>query len=356
MRDSLRKYLAAATLLVLPIIAACGEDIMPPPPTGSIVGQVSIEGMGIDGVTVSLSNGASTATAGGGNYRFDNVEQNSYTVTISGFPADASFDQTSAPATIGDTGGTVTVDFRGTYIRTAAIMGTVTVENMGLGGVTVRLSGMADGQTTTDGSGQYSFTGLRAGTYAVEISGFDTDEVSFSSTSGAATVAVGESKVVSFDGTYLRTAGIQGQVTVDGEGLGGVMVTLVGEGEDRTETTNSSGQYAFSMLKSGTYQVAITNPDPDDYEFATTSKSATVATGEVANVPFEGTLLRTAGIAGRVSLDDGMGLDGVTVTLAGAAEATTDDVERRPVLVRGSGGGHVRREHQQPGRERVQLH
>ena len=322
MRDSLRKYLAAATLLVLPVIAACGEDVMPPPPTGSIVGQVSIEGMGVDGVSVSLSNGASTATAGGGNYRFDNVEQGSYTITISGFPADASFDATSAPASIGDTGGTVTVDFRGTYIRTAAIMGTVTVENMGLGGVTVRLSGMADGETTTDDTGQYAFTGLRSGTYSVEISGFDAGEVGFSSTSGAATVGVGESKVVSFDGTYLRTAGIQGQVSVDGEGLGGVTVTLVGEGEDRSETTNSAGQYAFSKLKSGTYQVAITNPDPDDYEFETTSKTATIATGEVANVPFEGTLLRTAGIAGRVSLDDGMGLDGVTVTLAGAAEAT----------------------------------
>ena len=324
MRDSLRKYLAAATLLVLPIIAACGEDVMPPPPTGSIVGQVSIEGMGVDGISVSLSNGASTATAGGGNYRFDNVEQGSYTVTISGYPADASFDATSAPASIGDTGGTVTVDFRGTYIRTAAIMGTVTVENMGLAGVTVMLSGMADGQTTTDDSGQFSFTGLRAGTYSVEISGFDTNEVSFSSTSGAATVGVGESKVVSFDGTYLRTAGIQGQVSVDGEGLGGVTVTLVGEGEEQTDVTDAGGLYAFSQLKSGTYQVAITNPDPEDYEFTTTSKSATVATGETANVPFEGTLLRTAGIAGRVSLDDGMGLDGVTVTLAGAAEATTE--------------------------------
>jgi len=193
---------------------------------------------------------------------------------------------------------------------------------MGLGGVTVMLSGMADGQTATDDNGQYSFTGLRAGTYSVEISGFDTNEVSFSSTSGAATVGVGESKVVSFDGTYLRTAGIQGQVSVDGEGLGGVTVTLVGEGEERTDVTDAGGLYAFSQLKSGTYQVAITNPDPEDYEFETTSKSATIATGETANVPFEGTLLRTAGIAGRVSLDDGMGLDGVTVTLAGAAEAT----------------------------------
>jgi len=183
---------------------------------------------------------------------------------------------------------------------------------------------MGEGQTTTDDSGQYSFTGLRAGTYSVEISSFDTNEVSFSSTSGAATVGVGESKVVSFDGTYLRTAGIQGQVSVDGEGLQGVTVTLNGEGEDRTEVTNAAGQYAFSKLKSGTYQVAISGYDTDDYEFQTTSQSKTIATGEVANVPFEGTLLRTAGIAGRVSLDDGMGLDGVTVTLAGAAESMTE--------------------------------
>ena len=193
---------------------------------------------------------------------------------------------------------------------------------MGLGGVTVRLSGMGEAQTTTDDSGGYEFRGLRAGTYSVEISGFPTDEVSFSSTSGAATVGVGETKVVPFDGTYVRTAGIQGQVSVDGEGLGGVTVTLLGEGEDRTETTNAAGQYSFSMLKSGTYQVGITNPDPDDYEFETTSKTATIATGEVANVPFEGTLLRTAGIAGRVSVE-GMGLDDVTVTLAGAEERTT---------------------------------
>ena len=202
--------------------------------------------------------------------------------------------------------------------------GTVTVENMGLPGVTVRLSGMADAVMTTDNAGAYKFDALRGGTYSVEISGFPDTEVSFSSTSGAATVGVGETKLVSFDGTYVRTAGIQGQVSADGDGLPGVTVTLVGEGEDRTEITNATGNYSFANLKRGTYQVGITNPDPDDYEFATTSKTATVATGEVTNVPFEGTLLRTAGIAGRVSLDDGMGLDGVTVTLAGAAEAMTE--------------------------------
>ncbi len=184
---------------------------------------------------------------------------------------------------------------------------------------------MADSETATDDSGQYSFTGLRAGTYSVEISGFDSNEVSFSSTSGAATVGVGESKVVSFDGTYLRTAGIMGRVSAEGEGLPNVTVTLMGQGDDiPPATTDAGGLYSFSQLRSGDYTVAISGYDTDDYEFETTSKSVTIATGETANVPFEGTLLRTAGIAGRVSLDDGTGLDGVTVTLAGAAEATAE--------------------------------
>ena len=285
------------------------------------MGQVSIEGMGIDGVSVNLSNGASTTTAGGGSYRFDGVEAGAYTVTISGFPADASFDATSAPATIPAAGGSVTLDFRGSYIRTASIIGTVTVENMGLGGVTVRLSGMAEAQTATDNSGQFAFTGLRAGTYAVEISGFDMDEVGFGSTSSSATVGVGESKIISFDGTYLRTAGIMGQVSVEGEGLAGVTVSLAGEGEEGTTTTDAGGLYAFSKLKAGDYSVAISGFDPDEVEFTSTSMNVTVALGETANVPFDGTLLRTSGISGRVSVE-GMGLDDVEVVLTGAAEAT----------------------------------
>ena len=204
-----------------------------------------------------------------------------------------------------------------------ASAGTVTVENTGLGGVTVRLSGMADAQTATDNNGQYSFTGLRAGTYAVEISGFDMDEVGFGSVSGAATVGVGESKIVSFDGTYLRTAGIMGQVSVEGTGLAGVTVSLAGEGEDATTVTDAGGQYAFSKLRAGDYSVAISGYDTDDYEFETTSMSVSVALGETANVPFDGVLLRTAGISGRVSVE-GMGISGVTVNLAGAAEASTD--------------------------------
>ena len=182
---------------------------------------------------------------------------------------------------------------------------------------------MAEAQTATDSNGQYSFTGLRSGTYSVEISGFDMDEVGFGSTSSTATVGVGESKVISFDGTYLRTAGIMGQVSAEGVGLAGVTVTMTGEGEDQTDVTDAGGLYGFSKLKAGDYAVAISGYDTDDYDFGLqTSKNVTVLTGETANIPFDGTLLRTSGISGRVSLDDGTGLDGVTVTLAGAAVAT----------------------------------
>ena len=184
------------------------------------------------------------------------------------------------------------------------------------------LSGMADATTATDNSGQFAFTGLRAGSYSVEISGFDMDEVGFGNTSSSATVGVGESKILTFDGTYLRTAGIMGQVSVEGVGLPGVTVTMTGEGEDETDVTDAGGLYGFSKLKAGTYSIAISGYDPDEVEFQTTSKTVTVALGETANEPFEGTLLRTSGISGRVSVE-GMGLDDVEVTLAGAAEATT---------------------------------
>ena len=307
------KLLGAIALLG---VLAC-EEATPPPPVGSIAGQVAIEGTGIDGVSVNLSNGNSTTTSGGGNYRFDNVEGGAYTVTISGYPSDATFDATSAAATISSAGQSVTINFSGSYIRTASVMGSVTVENMGLGGVTVALSGVSTATAVTDDSGQYAFTGLRMGSYSVEISGFDSDEVGFSNTASAVTVGTGESKIVSFDGTYLRTAGIQGQVSVEGVGLEGVNVSLTGgpDGQDMTTTTDAAGLYSFAKLRAGDYAVGISGFDTNEYEFAVTSQNVTIALGETANLPFEGILLRTSGIAGRVSVG-GMGIADVTVTIS----------------------------------------
>ena len=296
------KLMAGAALVLVPL-AACDEGT-PPPPTGSIEGQVSIEGQGVDGVTVTLSGGGATATtSGGGAYRFTDVEGGTYTVTISGYPSDASFDATSASATIASANQVVRLNFTGSYIRTASVLGRVTVEGAGQANVKVTLSGTSDATTATDGGGDYAFTGLRAGTYTVEISEFDAGSYGFSNTSQSATVGVGASANVNFAGTHIRTASIRGTVSVDGEGLGGVRVSLSG-GSEASATTDGAGSYAFTDLQAGAYTVAISGFDASEYGFDATTRNATLGVGEAANLNFAGTALRTASVTGRLFVDE----------------------------------------------------
>ena len=313
------KLLAMATVLAVPIVNACGDDVVPPASTGSLAGQVSIEGQGIDGITVTLSGGVTATTTGGGAYRFDDIEAGTFTITISNYPEDANFNATSASATLASDGEVVTVNFTGSWMRTSVIMGTVSVENDGISGVTVKISGVSDSETLTDADGQYAFSGLRAGDYTIEISAFDSEDVTFDSTSSSAGVAVDESKVVNFGGDYVRTSAITGQVSVEGSPLEGVSVRVQGKGEDRTETTDSAGQYMVEDLRSGDYSIGISGYDTDEYGFVATSKTIAVASGETASVPFEGTALRTAAIMGAATIE-GAGLEGVTVSLSGEDE------------------------------------
>ena len=250
------------------------------------------------------------------------VEGGTYTITISGLPADASFDATTAEVTIAQSGQDVTRNFSGSWIRTASLMGMVTVEGEGLPGITVSVTGRQEAQMLTDDNGQYTFTGLRAGNYTVEITGFDATGVAFSSTSSAVTVGAGESKVWSFEGTYVRESAIAGQVSVEGNGLSDVTVSLQGMGADESEMTDAGGQFTFSGLRAGEYQLAISGYDTDEYGFSTTSATVRVEHGRTANVPFEGILLRTAAIMGQVSVE-GEGLGDVTVSLSGEGENLT---------------------------------
>ena len=314
------KLLVAVALLGLPL-AACESDTAPPP-VGDIDGQVVIEGEGIDGVSVTLSSGAATTTSGGGYYSFTDVEGGTYTITISGLPADASFDATTAEVTIAQSGQSVTRNFAGAWVRTASLMGMVTVEGKGLPGITVSITGRQDDQMVTDDNGQYTFTGLRAGNYTVEITGFDATDVAFSATSSAIEVSAGESKVWSFDGTYVRESAIAGQVSVEGNGLSDVTVSLQGMGADDTDMTDAGGQFTFSNLRAGEYQLAISGFDAREYGFSTTSATVRLEHGRTANVPFEGILLRTAAIMGQISVE-GEGLEDVTVSLSGEGENQT---------------------------------
>ena len=335
------KLLATATLVAL-AFTACDEGTPPPvepppPPTpvGTISGSVTIEGTAAAGITATLSSGATKTTGAGGNFAFAGVEAGTYTVTISGFPEDATFAQVTQSATIASDGQNVQLNFAGEYIRSSAVVGNVVAADAmmsggdgqpeTLGGVTVTLDGEhAMGVIMETGmDGGFAFTGLRAGTYTVTISDFPED-ISFETVSVEVEVDVGEVGQADFTGHYIRTSAVEGQVIIDGEGLQGVLVTLVGGPSDEnfTMTSDADGMYRFEDLRPGDYTVSISDFDTRDYEFAATSQDVSVDLDETGTVSFTGVLLRTSGISGRVSVE-GMGLDGIAVTLSGAADAST---------------------------------
>ncbi len=289
---------------------------------GTIGGQVSIEGTGIDGVTVTLGDGTTTTTWGGGTFLFTDVPADVYQVLISGYPSDAVFERTSDVVVILADGVTHNVNFNGTYLRTSSIWGRVTADGRGLGGVEVRLAGPSNSAAITTPNGEYVLSNLRAGEYTVGISNFPASDVAFASTTTSVTVLPHEARIVSFDGEFLRSASITGRVSVGGTGLQGVAVSLTGpDSETDTTTTDAAGDYTFAELRSGEYHLDISGWDGGAYGFEVTSTTVTLAGGQTANVPFHGVSLRAGGIGGHVRVD-GAGLDGVTVVLSGAADDT----------------------------------
>ena len=199
LRLSRRLIAGSALALVAALSAACGEST-DPPIIGAIQGTVTVEGAGLDGATVSLGGGGSATTSGGGNYSFPNLEAGSYTVTLSGFPADVQFEQTSGSAVVATAGRAQVVDFPGTYIRTASITGTVMVNDEGVEGVSVSLSGTESKSGSTGADGSFSVSSLRMGSYTVTISGYDARRYVFDPASQAVSVALGESESVDFTG------------------------------------------------------------------------------------------------------------------------------------------------------------
>ena len=202
-------------LLTGAMVVACGDDeavttvvgpvvpIAPAPIFGSVSGTVSVEGSGLPGVSVNLVGAASqSATTGSsGGYSFGNVPAGTHGVQISGAPAEVAFVSTASVVTISTSGQTATADFSGNYIRTSSITGSVTAGGQGVvATVTASGAGMlmsveaVVGSSDTDGD--FTLSGLRAGTYHVAISDFG--DIDFPVTTRDVTVGVGLSANVSF--------------------------------------------------------------------------------------------------------------------------------------------------------------
>jgi len=137
-------------------------------PTYTASGSIT-PGATASGATVTLSLGGITVTTttadASGNYSFTGLSNGSYTVTPT--KTGYSFTPTSAPATINNANVTVAA-FTITAVPTYSISGSITPAASGTGTtVTLTLGASTIATATADVSGNYSFTGVVAGSYTV---------------------------------------------------------------------------------------------------------------------------------------------------------------------------------------------
>ena len=154
--------------------------------TSGISGRVSVEGMGLDGIAVTLSGAAdaSTMTDAGGQYSFAGLAAGDYTVTIAVESAAYVFDSMSQDRTVGDDESAI-VNFDGMHARTASVSGQLFLDELDKNdmmdagehplpapGVPVALVGPGVNDqrlSATNAAGQFSFGGLRAGSYQLVV-------------------------------------------------------------------------------------------------------------------------------------------------------------------------------------------
>lgn len=248
---------------VLPALSGSGYTI-----SGSITPSTLAAGtavaLSLNGTTVGT-----TAADGSGNFSFANLQNGAYVVTPS--KAGVIFSPTSQSVTVNGT-SISGVNFTASP-QTWSLSGAVTPA---LQGVTVTLGGAAQGSTTTDDKGSYSFTGLSNGSYSVTptLNGYI-----FNPASKQVTINNGNLTNINFVVTSAQTWSISGTIT---PATSGITVNLSGASTAST-TTDGSGNYAFAGLSNGTYNIT---PSQLGYNFTPSSVTVTISGANVTGQNF----------------------------------------------------------------------
>ncbi len=165
--------------------------------------------------------------------------------------------------------------FRATGIVNGSISGTVSSSRGLINEGQVRLVSTVDEEftprSTAIDDGEYSFTDLPAGTYAVSAA-----TIGFNIARQVVPLDPGENRVVHF--LLSPTGGITGIVTNEqtGAAIAGASVSLVGS--TGGVVTNASGTFGFGNLHAGTYRLRTTFPNftPDERDVVVGTDQALV--------------------------------------------------------------------------------
>jgi serine-aspartate repeat-containing protein C/D/E len=340
--------------------------------TGAAGVTVTLAGAGADGVFGTGDDISRTTTTNAtGNYLFTGLAAGNYQVTFGGktgyalTTANVGSDATDSDAIVGtgksqvvtlaiaETNLTVDAGLVQLETNTASLGDRVWIDansngvqdtgEASVAGVTVRLlnaSGQVIATQLTDANGNYLFTGLAAGQYAVQVvapSGYkfttanagtndaaDSDTVwdgtgTQTGTTGLVTLQIGESNRTVDAGVKVCLVKIGDKVWLDADadgvqdageaGVAGVTMTLTGTGADgvfgtqddtvRTTTTDASGNYLFSDVAWGQYKVGMTMPN------GLALTSANVGSNDAADSDFVATTTAGANLVANGSFQNG---------------------------------------------------
>ncbi|WBM79389.1 carboxypeptidase regulatory-like domain-containing protein [Cryobacterium breve] len=175
---------------------------------------------------------------------------------------------------------------------------------------------------STDDAGHYSLSGLRAGSYKLQFDGYSTTALSewykdASDFNSATAVVVGDAAIVSgIDASLDKASSISGTVT---KNVGGIVspaadvnvMVSTATGFGNSTTTDASGHYSISTLRTGSYSVKFTGPSASNlvtqfYDNAADETTSTsVKVGVAASVSGIDAEMKTgATISGSVTRND----------------------------------------------------
>lgn len=193
------------------------------------------------GVTVSDGAGHTTTTDASGNYTLTGLVPGGYTIT----PSKAGYSFTPANRSVTITAANQTgVNFT---MITYSVSGQITLSGGG-GAVGVTVSDGAGHSAITNATGNYTITGMAAGTYTITPS--KTGYV-FTPPTRSATITTANLTGFNFS---VATYSISGQITLSGGGAA-VGITVI-DGIGHTTVTDGSGNYTFTNLPPGSYNIA----------------------------------------------------------------------------------------------------
>jgi hypothetical protein len=191
--------------------------------------------------------------------------------------------------------------------QTWTVSGAITPASLGAG-TSVALTGSVTAQTTADGGGNYSFSGLSNGTYTVTPS---KTGVNFTPASQQLTVSGANQSGVSFTAQTAPVWSISGTIAPSAA-ANGVTVALSGTASAVT-TPDGSGNYTFGGLSNGNYTIT---PTSTQYGFTPPSQAVALNNANATGVNFTGTT-QTTGLAidAKVSTDRGTASTTITSPL-----------------------------------------